>query len=183
MNDGKPKPLYYEEFMHLYEEFTRTSDPSWAPSEYLTKFADHIKRARASEKFEPDVDAVQQKTPTLHDALERAKLWSDGYDLYRCPQWRVVMHVLRTEVERLTKERLRAREQIARAFAVFLHTLPDENDVSVGPAMLKFNAAGQLESALWATQEDTARWAEAFLASYASRDQTETGKARDVDSN
>lgn len=54
--------------------------------------------------------------------------------------------------------------QTALAFAKFLHTLPDENGWAVGPSRVKFNKYGQLEEGpLWATQDDTDRWARSFL--------------------
>lgn len=56
------------------------------------------------------------------------------------------------------------RERAALEFAQFLHSLPDEQGWSVGPARVKFSAHGALEEGpLWATQEDTLRWARAFL--------------------
>jgi len=56
------------------------------------------------------------------------------------------------------------REHAALEFAQFLHSLPAEQGWDVGPARVKFNAHGALEEGpLWATQEDTLRWARAFL--------------------
>ena len=54
------------------------------------------------------------------------------------------------------------RERAVLAFADFLHRLPDEKGRSVGPAMLLFDC-GMLTSALWATSDDTKRWARMFL--------------------
>ena len=57
------------------------------------------------------------------------------------------------------------RERAVLAFAEFLHSMPEEDGYAVGPVRVKYSPAGLLlDGPLWATQEDTARWARAFLA-------------------
>lgn len=51
------------------------------------------------------------------------------------------------------------------AFAEFLHSMPDEAGYAAGPARIKFDGNGGVaDGPWWATQEDTERWARAFLA-------------------
>ena len=71
----------------------------------------------------------------------------------------------RTEIEVLCATLARTKEQTVLAFARFLHSIPAENGWDVGPARVKYSSCGAVEGGpLWATQEDTERWALAFLA-------------------
>ena len=68
------------------------------------------------------------------------------------------------EIEVLCAALARTRERAVLDFAKFLHSLPADQGWDVGPARVKFTAHGALESGpLWATKEDTERWAQAFL--------------------
>ncbi len=68
------------------------------------------------------------------------------------------------EIEVLAAKLARTRERAVLEFAAALHSLPAEDGWHVGPARVKFNAHGALEGGpFWATQEDTERWAHAFL--------------------